>query len=243
MQSQYKASDAKDRFNIYNFPHKGLRALMQHTLYTVGSCDWLDEVDVAAALSEVRTMMDMMLGHLHHENEFVHAAMEDRRPGSTAGALIEHEQHTLAIKSLLTDALEIEQSLPLERARQGYRFYTRLALFVAENLEHMVMEETDHNAVLWSCYSDAEIMGIEQRLVAAIPPQRAVAFLRWMVPAMNASERAIMLRGIRASMPAEAFDGMLSEIRALLSERDWNKLSAALGCSASVSRDELAFMR
>lgn len=243
MQAKHAAHGAKDRYNIYSFPHKGLRALMQQTLYSVGSCDWIDPVDVEAALTEVRAMMELMYGHLHHENEFLHPAMEERRPGSTGTALIDHEQHTLAIKALLTDADEIAQAAVSARPALGYRFYTRLALFVAENLEHMVMEETDHNEVLWSCYSDEEIMAIEQRLVAAIPPQRKVGFLRWMVPAMNASERAVMLRGIRAGMPAEAFDGLLSEIRALLSERDWAKLSAALGCAAGTTRADVEFLR
>lgn len=223
------ADKTAERFNTYNFPHKGIRAMMQQTLYAVGSCDWRDAVDVASALTEVRAMMDLMYGHLHHENLFLHIAMEARRPGSTAGIQIEHEEHVLAIKSFLNDAAEIEASDVTVRPQLGYRFYTRLALFIAENLKHMVVEETDNNAVLWACYSDPEIIEIEQRLVAAIPPQKAAAFMRWMIPALNATERATLLGNVRHAMPAEAFNGLLSEVRALLSERDWGKLASSLG--------------
>ena len=47
------------------------------------------------------------------------------------------------------------------------RVQRQLALFVAENLHHMQIEETTHNDLLWESYSDAEIQANEQRLVAS----------------------------------------------------------------------------
>jgi hypothetical protein len=53
--------------------------------------------------------------------------------------------------------------------------------------------------------------------------------LRWMLPHLSPSERAAMLRGMRATAPAEAFEGVLGLVRPLLGGRDWRKLSLALG--------------
>ncbi|GAA5168684.1 hypothetical protein [Viridibacterium curvum] len=219
---------ATGRFNIYNFPHKGLRLLMQHTLHGVGSCDWQDASETAETLTAVRTLLEVMTGHLHHENAFIHVAMEARQPGSTRHGAGEHVAHEQAIAALHAEVTALEQAADDARDALGYHLYTRLSLFVAENLEHMAMEERDHNAVLWANYADDEILDIERRLVSAIPPEKAALMLPWMVQAANAGERAGFLCAVRPGMPAEAFDGLLSECRALLSPRAWAKLEAAL---------------
>ncbi|MFT3733710.1 MAG: hypothetical protein QM776_01515 [Rhodocyclaceae bacterium] len=216
------------RFNIYTFPHKGLRLLMQHTLHGVGCCDWSDASEVAETLAAARSLLEVMVGHLKHENAFIHVAMEARQPGSTSHGAEAHVGHEEAIAALQAEVLAVERATPAERDALGYRLYTSLSLFVAENLEHMAMEERDHNAVLWACYADDEIMDIERRLVSSIPPEKAGMMVPWMVQAANANERAGFLKGVRAGMPAEAFDGLLSTCRALLSPRAWAKLDAAL---------------
>ena len=104
-----------------------------------------------------------------------------------------------------------------------------LAAFVAENFEHMQREETEHNAVLWAHYSDAEILEIEHRIVGSLSPQESALTMRWMLPHMTPAERAGLLGGMRAQAPAEAFDGVLSQIRPLLGGREWRKLALALG--------------
>ena len=46
-----------------------------------------------------------------------------------------------------------------------------LAQFVAENLTHMNVEESWNNAVLWETHSDAELIAIEQAIVASLSPE------------------------------------------------------------------------
>jgi hypothetical protein len=101
-------------------------------------------------------------------------------------------------------------------------------LFVAHNFEHMQREETDHNAVLWSAYSDAELIGIENALKASIPPEDMAIFARWMLCANDHAFRVMMLGGVRAHAPAPVFDMLLGLARAHLSNRDWRKVAQAL---------------
>ena len=81
--------------------------------------------------------------------------------------------------------------------RAALRLYRHLALFVAENFQHMHIEETVNNAALWACYSDAELLEIHGRLLASMPPQEHLLVARWMVPALSPVERAGMLNGGR----------------------------------------------
>ena len=212
------------RYDIYAFIHKGLRAFMAHTLVRVGRLDATDTDEVAEVGAEVQALLDTCRSHLEHENDFVHPAMQARAPGSCSRIADEHEQH-------LEDIARLQSLLAgMPGSPEGARaLYRALVAFVAENFEHMQREESEHNAVLWRHYSDAEILDIEHRIVGSLKPEETALSMRWMLPHMTPSERAAMLGGMRQAAPKEAFDGILSLIRPLLGGRDWRKLSLALG--------------
>jgi hypothetical protein len=212
------------RHDIYAFIHKGLRAFMAHTLVRVGRLDPHDAAEVAEACEEVCALLDICSGHLEHENAIVHVAMEARRPGSSAAIADDHVEHVRAIAALRALVARVPGS-----DEQAHALYHALGEFVAHNFAHMGQEESSHNAVLWACYSDEEIRGIEHRIHMSIQPHEMQLALRWMLPHMNPAERAGMLRGLRQAAPADVFDGVLGLVRPLLGGRDWRKLSLALG--------------
>ena len=90
------------------------------------------------------------------------------------------------------------------------------------------MEETDNHAVLIAAYSDVQLRDIEQRLKATLTPAQTMEALRWMLPHVNASERATMLGGMKRGAPPAAFEAVLSIARETLSQRDFYKLERAL---------------
>ena len=71
----------QSRYNIYEVIHKALRARLSQTLVAIGQIDADDEASVQQVVADVRTTLTIMRGHLHSENEFVHAAMEARAGG------------------------------------------------------------------------------------------------------------------------------------------------------------------
>ena len=56
--------------------------------------------------------------------------------------------------------------LPTHRPRYTAVLVVALALFIAENFEHMHYEETEHNAVLWAHYTDAELAELPDTVFA-----------------------------------------------------------------------------
>ncbi|HEY0914430.1 MAG TPA: hypothetical protein VGE22_06135 [Solimonas sp.] len=216
------------RYNIYSVIHKGLRAWMAHTLQALGRADWFDTEDSSAALGELRALLAVCRTHLAHENDFIHPAMEARRPGSSGQTGADHGEHLHAIDTLLARVDTLEATRGPHRLELGHALYLALAMFTAENHEHMDIEEVRNNATLWSAYSDAEIHAIEQALVATIPPPEMMLTLRWMLPSASHGERCGMLMGMRAGAPAEVFTGVLGMLQPLLSARDWARLQDAL---------------
>lgn len=218
------------RVDLYVGIHKGLRAWMSDVLTTVGRMEVHDDpTEVILVVERVRVLLEACRRHLHHENQFLHPAMEARRPGSACASADDHVHHVAAIEGLEADLLRVERSAGEARAAAALRLYRHLALFVADNFQHMQVEETENNAVLWAEYTDEELLEIEHALVAAVPLQWLAIYLRWMVPAMAPAERAAFLTGIQLGAPAEVFERVLASVKPHLDDRDWAKLMAALG--------------
>ena len=71
-----------------------------------------------------------------------------------------------------------------------------LTSFVAENFEHMDMEETAHNRALWAACSDAELQVIEGRIHASIDTAEMNVWLRLADPCAQPAERAALIGGL-----------------------------------------------
>ncbi|WP_048438919.1 hemerythrin domain-containing protein [Caenimonas sp. SL110] len=226
---QHVAAAQAPRLDMYSGIHKALRALMADTLLAVGRMDAHDELELAQTTQRVLELMDFCRAHLKHENDFVHTAIEARAPGASAQVGHEHQDHERHIGQL-ADACTALLNAPQElRAAGAQNLYRNLALFIADNFQHMHVEETAHNAVLWARYTDAELAQVHGALVASIPPQEMMGVLRWMVPFMNPAERVGMLADMRANAPAPAFGAALDVIRPHLTEGEWAKLVNGLG--------------
>ena len=164
-----------------------------------------------------------------HENEFVHAAMEARAPGASEAIAHEHEEHLRHIRQLAQQVAALQCAHDSQRASLALDLYRALSLFVAENLQHMHVEETAHNAVLWARYTDAELQAIHGALVASIPPDEMMMVARWLVPFLNPQERLQLLADMKANAPAPAFTAVLEKVRPHLSTREWAKVARGLG--------------
>jgi hypothetical protein len=212
---------------MYTLVHKGLRAFMSDVLVTVGRLDGSDDADVADALAKVRQLVEICRDHLFHENNFLHTAMNARRPGSASAAANQHVDQEEAFDQLQGLVLAVERSDGRDMARNILRLYRSLALFLAHNLEHMELEEGDNQATLWDAYSDEELLAIHKLLLASVAPERMRVYLRWILPNATHAERFGILNELQFAMPQNVFEGVLQMVRRNVPEKEWIKLDTA----------------
>jgi hypothetical protein len=227
--SRGAAAEAAPRLDLYATIHKALRAAMTDTLGRVGRLDTDDPAEMAATLGQLDELLALCASHIAHENEFLHPAIEARAPGGARRVAGEHVEHLEAIEALNADNRALRAAEPRRRPVLALRLYRHLALFVADNFQHMHHEETAHNAALWAAYGDDELLALHGALVASIPPQEMMAVLGWMVPALCPAERAGLLADLRATMPPPAFAAVIDAIQPRLDPCGWRKLAGALG--------------
>lgn len=217
------------RLDLYAGIHKALRHFMTDTLHRVGRMDPNDADDRRRTLAQFDELMDLCEQHVHHENDFVHAAIEARQPRGAARTADDHVEHIAHIAALREEARSMAQAESSARPALALRLYRHLALFVADNFQHMNVEETQNNAALWANYRDDELMALHHRIVSSLPPQENLMVMRWMMPAITPAERAQALGGMRAGAPAEAFAAVIDTVRPHLDDHAWDRLARALG--------------
>ena len=216
------------RFNMYALIHKALRAAMGDTLAALGRMDPLDEADTTRVLADVRALLTLMRGHLEHENAFIHPALEARQAGASSHTAHDHVQHEAALAALQAQLRRVAAAQGAARVEAQQQLYMSLAGFVAENLEHMQVEEAENMQALWNAYTDAELIAIHDALVASIPPEEMSQVLRWLMPAVTPYERALLLGDLQHKAPAPVFSQILDQVRPLLTPREWDKLMHAI---------------
>ncbi len=217
------------RLDLYAPIHKALRSMMSDTLLRLGRLDVHDAAELQQGLAQFDALLALCSSHVQHENDFVHPAIEARRPSGSLRIAHEHAEHLQSIAELRDGAATLRGAPPDMRAALALRLYRHLALFVAANFQHMHIEETAHNAALWAHYSDDELMRLHERLTASIDPREMLDVACWMVPALTPVERAAVVGDMQAGMPPEAFNGLLAQIRPRLDERAWAQLARAVG--------------
>jgi hypothetical protein len=224
-----RSNAAAPRHDLYSQIHKALRAMMFDTLERLGRLDVHDAEDRQYALDQVERLLAQLANHVHHENTILHTAIEARRPGAAAVTSEAHTEHLDSIADLRAEIRVLRSAAAAHAAPIALRLYRHLALFVAENLEHMQVEETANNAALWTLYTDAELGALHGRLVASIEPAELMQVATWMARASHPQELAGLLAGMQSGMPPQTFDALLSLMRPQLDEGRWAKLARALG--------------
>lgn len=220
------------RADLYAAIHKALRRAMTHTLTRLGALDTEDPADLLRTLAQAEHLLDMLRSHLQHENDFIHTAIEARRPAGARRTADDHLEHQGSIAALQAELRTLRAAEPSMRPTLALRLYRHFALFVAENLQHMHIEETANNAALWALYDDEELHALHDRLVASIPPAEMMDTLRWMGPALSPQELAALLTDMQAKAPPAAFAAVMDLLRPLLDPGRWVQLTTALGLQA-----------
>jgi hypothetical protein len=221
------------RYNLYTKIHKGLRIAQTALMNRMGSTDFENEESCAALLSDLRGHLVLAASHLDSEDTFIHPALEARKPGASRIIANQHDHHAKSFEAIhgLIDA--VEKAAPADRAALGYRLYLRFSAFFADDLQHMLEEETVVMETMQSLYTDEELIGIEMQIVAAIPPEKMAQYVPLMAKGINRKERADWMAGVRLGVPAEVFGQILDGLVApAISPADLEDLRKKLALAA-----------
>lgn len=217
------------RINSFNNIHKALRAFLYDTALTLQQTCFDDAEEAAPALEKVASVLDAFDSHAHHEDHFVLPAIEKYDKQLVDEFEKEHVTD-LMLSNRLRNMLNIYNHAVSgeEKLYAGSAICKSFGEFMIFNLQHMAKEELLLVPVLWKYYSDKELIELNQRLVASIPPNELAKMSRWMILAINHTEAVNWIKGVRQSAPEMVFRALIDIAAAELPAERWNRLRESI---------------
>jgi hypothetical protein len=186
--------------------HKALRAMLYDTGLTLQQTLFSDAAEAENALQKVEAVLHQFEQHAHHEDTYVlpsiiyynpWLANEFEKEHITDNQLSKRLQHLLNIFRATT--------LAEERMIAGSAIAKAFTEFMVFNLEHMAKEEIVLNQAFWQHYTDAELMQLNQTIVANIPEDEKRITAQWMMRGVNKDEAIHWLKGMKQNAPEADF--------------------------------------
>ena len=216
-------------FDIYRDIHKGIRGELFAVVSEAGRVDPADQAGVEAVGAHWRSVVELLIGHAEHEDEFVQPLIEAHLPDVATRISVEHPALEQQMATLEVVADRAANAVGNTRRKAVHRLYLGLASFTSDYLAHQAVEEVDVMPGLAQVIGVPELLALNQAIVANIPPDQMVATLPLMMQQMNVDDRTELLGGMKMGAPPQVFAGLSGVVKSKLTADDWNPVAARLG--------------
>jgi len=211
--------------NIYAFAHKGLRHLMSELTLLAGKTNYAKAGQLEVLKSKTEELLIFLNFHAHAEDNFILTVLEQRVPGSTTANYNEHEEIEKEAEAFGHTLNAISPSSPLSA---GQVFYKAVTDFQSNYLAHMSMEESEMMGLIWDNFTVEELIGMQTAIIGSLSPDQKLLSFKYMIPAMNSMERALLMGGLKAKAPADFFDKVMDMLQDYLTEVEHEQLVDSL---------------
>jgi hypothetical protein len=208
------------QFCLYREAHKGLRHALFQLTVGVGSADCTNADARAAVVDDVQNVLAVLNAHHEHEDVFIKPLIEAHAPELASIVDTGHMEIEADLLEIEVLADKLAGCAGGAAVVAGLELYAYLCLFTASYLSHLALEEGGVMITLRAKVGLEELFGVLVALLSSMSPSTMCAFLRVTMPALNAEERASLLRGMRAAAPPDVFDLFRSAAEAALGPED-----------------------
>jgi hypothetical protein len=219
----------KQRYNVFNQIHKGLRAMLYDTALSLQLTDFSNTDHAAASIEKLNLVLDVFYAHASHEDKFILPLIQVHSPALVIEFDGEHEKDEFMTHRIhqFTAAYTHAGSADA-RLDAGDAIARAFNEFIAFNLYHMNKEEEKINPVLWKNYSDDQIRNIHKSIIANIPNDEMAITSKWMLLGINDTEIIIWLKNVKNNAPDFIFQSLLVLAEQVLPAARWERVQAGI---------------
>jgi len=161
----------EQRYNIFKRTHKGLRSMLFDAGARIQQSDFTKNNQANAAIDIIKQSTRSFLYHLSKEDNIVYHSVVLYAPYIVAMI----EQTNIKDEALARSIDKImdqykDKSTKKERVDFGHQLQAAFFEFTAAVLQHMGKEETVINELLWSNYTDRQLIGMEVEMMKQATP-------------------------------------------------------------------------
>ncbi|WP_304517157.1 hemerythrin domain-containing protein [Cecembia rubra] len=213
------------RLNPYLLPHKGLRYLLGKVSFLAGNLDQTKAEEVKKLKMLSNELFFLLEQHAHVEDHVILPELERRCPGSTVENHEEHEylEGMVAELEQKVNALEVGNS-----PEDFFDYFLDFSEFHSKYLSHMIFEERMVLQLIWENYSDEELIQQHHSIVSSFTPEKILRWFKYIIPALDPSERMMALAGLKANAPKSFFYQLVNVIGSEMDPLVFSKLLKSL---------------
>ena len=156
----------EQRYNIFRRTHKGLRSMLFDAGAKIQQTDFTKSKQAIAAIEAIKQSTRSFLYHLNKEDKIIYHSVVLYAPYIVA--MIEQTNLKDQVLAESIDKIidqQKEQDTKKEMIAFGHQLQAVFFEFTAAVLQHMNKEETVINEILWSNYSDTQLIGMEVEIM------------------------------------------------------------------------------
>lgn len=200
------------RFNMFSMIHKALRSMLYDAANALQAADFTNVEATEQAFEKVNLILELFDDHADHEDNHVLETARIHNP--TLIAMFEKEHVTdrrlcAALRSAMSE-YRAANTVP-DRIVSGSKVFYAFNLFIAFNLEHMNKEENELSQTLWANYTNEDLMAINGKIIASVPPEKVIINITWMMRSCNDMELINFIKNANATAPPQVA-GMVMKI-------------------------------
>lgn len=221
------------RLDLLGPIHKAIRFAMSEALTRAGQTNFEDEAQAAAFCRALAEILAFCEHHADVEDRFVRPLLEGRVEGALAVIDDGHARLRRVTAEIEYLSQAVTDAALDVRARVGRLLYDHLGTLFTENLAHMAEEERVVLPLLWRLYTDADLMALTDRILAAHSDEERRRGVVWMLKSGNAREREAQVGALLAAAPGAVVAGIVRAAAASIPEAELGALLARCGGGTS----------
>jgi hypothetical protein len=215
--------------DLYKDIHKGIRSELFALVESAGRTDPADRGAKVALSDHVRSAVELLESHAHHEDAVIQPSLEIHLPAIAEQIATDHASFDRRTEALVDLAASSAECNGADRRRLNHQLYLDVAAFAGVYLVHQDLEERVLMPALFDAVGMDGVLAMHEAILSAIPPEEMGRSLALMLPAMNVDDRCELLGPMRAGAPAEVFDVVWSLTGSVLAPADVAAVAARLG--------------
>ena len=217
------------RYNSFNQIHKALRVMMYDTATLISQTDFDNPQQEEVVTERLNVLLTMFDKHAYHEDTMVLPLIAEYEPAVADAFEQEHVlDHDLAQRLKGFQVALAHAISPEAKKDLGSALSMVFVEFMVFNLQHMKKEETILNSLLWRYYSDEELIGISQKIVASIPAEEQAISAKWMMKGLSNNEIKTWLRNVERNAPNHVFRPLFTTAEKELEQQRFRQILDSL---------------
>jgi len=216
----------KERYNIFNKSHKGLRRLVLEAWAKTNKCDFISTSEVNDCIVTLLKAIRYYVYHIRRENMIIHSAINPVAPyivtllekinakGIEVASSIEYKIHRFNTESQGKGIIDF-----------GIELQSSIFSFTSIVVQHIKKEETVLNELLWQNFTDCELLELEVKIMSHFVPEEKEWFNNQVMKCLDDNEIARWIDHILSFGNAYDADLLMETTRSALPESRWQTIS------------------